>query len=114
MTEANATSTAAGDTRHAPLDHVHHVAIQVAEIAAATGWYRSHFACEVEYQDETWALLRMANIRLALVIPGEHPPHLAIATPHAGEFGPLTRHRDGTQSCYIRDPGGNVLEMLQA
>ncbi len=94
-----------------PLDHI---AISVSDIAAAVDWYVQHFRCEVAYQDETWALLRFANIQLALVIPEQHPPHLAIRRPDAGQFGRLVTHRDGTRSCYIEDPSGNAVEIMDS
>ena len=35
------------------LDTIHHTAIQVKDIAKAVIWYTEHFACEVEYQDDS-------------------------------------------------------------
>jgi len=95
-----------------PLDRLHHVAISVQNIAESVDWYRSTFACEVSYQDATWALLKFDNVSLALVLPEQHPPHLGFATPKAHEFAPLKRHRDGTESVYISDPSGNAVELL--
>jgi len=68
----------------------------------------------VEYQDDTWALLGYENIRLALVMPGQHPPHVAIVRENAESFGPLVTHRDGTRSIYVQDNAGNQLEILAA
>lgn len=95
------------------LDSIHHLAIPAADIAGAVRWYREHTDCEVEYQDATWALLAFANIRLALVTPGQHPPHFAIVRPDADRFGPLTTHRDGTRSVYVRDAAGNHIEVIE-
>ena len=95
------------------LDRVDHVAISVSEIAQTLDWYCRNFQCEVLYQDETWALVQFANIKLALVVPSQHPPHLGFFTPRAGDFGPLNPHRDGTKSVYITDPAGNSLELLE-
>ncbi len=94
------------------LDSLDHVAVSVTDIAAAVDWYTSNFRCEVKYQDPTWAYLAFANIRLALVVPHQHPPHLALVSPDAAKFGPLTIHRDGTQSVYVKDPSGNAVEIL--
>lgn len=58
------------------------------------------------------ALLRFANTSLALVIPGEHPPHLAFTMDGAERFGELSPHRDGTRSIYIHDSEGNVVECM--
>jgi catechol 2,3-dioxygenase-like lactoylglutathione lyase family enzyme len=89
-----------------------HLALQVADVATALAWYKNTFHCELLYQDDTWALLRFANIRLALVTEGQHPPHLAFKREDAEAFGPLKTHRDGTRSAYIQDPYGNAVEIL--
>ena len=60
------------------LTFVDHIAIESTDIAQSAKWYQDHFNCEVKHQDETWALLKFANISLALVTPGEHPPHFAV------------------------------------
>jgi catechol 2,3-dioxygenase-like lactoylglutathione lyase family enzyme len=93
-------------------DSIDHVAISVKNIAASAAWYQEHFHCEVLYQDDTWAMLQFANIKLALVVEAQHPPHLGFFTPRAAEFGELKLHRDGTRSVYITDPDGNNIEML--
>jgi len=66
------------------------------------------------YQDSTWALIRFANVRLALVTSGQPPPHLAFERSDAEAFGPLQTHRDGTRSTYVHDPSGNAIEVLDA
>lgn len=94
------------------LDHLDHVAVQVPDIAAAVAWYRERFACEVDYEDPTWALLRFANARLALVVPDQHPAHFAVCRDDITSFGEPVAHRDGTRSVYTRDPWGNSVEIL--
>jgi len=94
------------------LDRIHHIAISVPDIAAAVDWYSDTFRCTVSYQDETWAMLQFSNLQLALVIPGEHPPHIGFVTPKAADFGELRTHRDGTRSVYINDVAGNAVELL--
>ena len=96
------------------LDRIEHVAIAVADVASAVAWYTATFRCAVAYQDATWALLDFENLKLALVIPGQHPPHLAFASPKAEAFGELTTHRDGTRSIYVSDPSGNSVEIMAA
>jgi catechol 2,3-dioxygenase-like lactoylglutathione lyase family enzyme len=95
------------------LQSLHHVAISVDDIDRAVEWYISRFACELIYRDATWALLKFANIHLALVIPEQHPPHIALMDPQAADYGPLTLHRDGTRSIYIQDSEGNQVEIMQ-
>jgi catechol 2,3-dioxygenase-like lactoylglutathione lyase family enzyme len=102
----------AEQTEAAGLDSLHHVAVEVKDIAAAVDWYRRHFRCRVSYQDATWAMLEFANIKMALVIPSQHPAHIAFVHPEAEQFGTLRPHRDGTRSVYIQDPSGNSVEVL--
>lgn len=94
------------------LDSLHHIAISVTNIAESVEWYTSTFRCEIAYQDETWAFLKFANLHVALVLPGQHPPHLAFVTPKAASYGELKTHRDGTRSLYISDVSGNAVELM--
>ncbi|MDG1895159.1 MAG: VOC family protein [Fuerstiella sp.] len=94
------------------LDSLHHVAIAVDDIAAAVSWYRSTFKCSVKYEDETWALLGFKNSDLALVIPEQHPPHIAFSSSEAESYGELKTHRDGTRSTYVSDCSGNSVEVM--
>lgn len=94
------------------LDALHHLAIEVKNIADAIEWYQKQFRCTIVYQDETWGMLQFANVQLALVTPGQHPPHIGFTSPVADQFGELKTHRDGTRSVYISDPFGNVVELL--
>ncbi len=93
-------------------DRIDHIAIPVRDVAETVNWYRQTFRCRVAYQDATWALLEFGNVRLALVVPSQHPAHLGFSSPRAESFGPLKTHRDGTRSCYIQDPAGNTVEIL--
>ena len=95
------------------MDTIHHVAIVVPDIAQALEWYRAEFDFKTVYVDETWALLKFENISLALVVPDQHPPHIAIERQNAESYGPLQPHRDGTASVYIEDPWGNAVEILK-
>jgi catechol 2,3-dioxygenase-like lactoylglutathione lyase family enzyme len=96
----------------APLDSIHHIAMSVKDIKTAVDWYTRNFQCKVSYQDDTWAFLEFANLKLALVIPSQHPAHIAFLSPEAEKFGPLKPHRDGTRSCYVTDPAGNSIEIM--
>jgi len=96
------------------LTKIDHIAIQVRDgkLAETVDFYLQKFACQVEYQDDTWALLAFQNIKLAFVIPAQHPPHIAIVSPEAESFGALKTHRDGTRSVYVDDPSSNKLEII--
>ena len=93
---------------------LHHVAISVPNIDEAVGWYSGSLEASIEYQDETWALLNVENTSIALVLPSQHPPHVAFETSNAAKYGELTPHRDGSHSVYVQDPYGNTVEFLQS
>jgi len=93
------------------LDTMDHVAISVANVAETVNWYEQHFQCKVAYQDDTWALVEFANIRLAFVLPSQHPDHFAVLG-DPSVYGQPKKHRDGTSSVYIQDPNGNNVEIL--
>jgi len=92
-------------------DTVDHVAISVGDVKSTVEWYIKNFSCKVSYQDETWALLEFANIRVAFVLPQQHPPHFALLR-DPSLFGEPKTHRDGTRSVYVSDPSGNSVEVL--
>jgi catechol 2,3-dioxygenase-like lactoylglutathione lyase family enzyme len=96
----------------AQLDSIDHIAIPVEDVASSVDWYKREFHCDVTYQDDTWAFLKFGNIKLALVVPSQHPAHIAFVSPDAEKFGALQLHRDGTRSCYVKDPAGNSIEIM--
>jgi catechol 2,3-dioxygenase-like lactoylglutathione lyase family enzyme len=96
------------------MDRVHHIALVVPNIGEALVWYQDRFDVDTIYEDSSWALLRLDNIALALVLPDQHPPHIAIERKNAETFGALTTHRDGTASVYVDDPWGNTIEIMKA
>ncbi len=93
-------------------DRIDHIAIPVQNVKEAVEWYTSKFNCKIKYQDETWAYLGFNNINLALVVPNQHPSHLAFIREDAENYGKLKTHRDGTKSCYVKDPAGNSVEIM--
>lgn len=94
-------------------DRIDHLAVVVEDLNATLDWYLQKFKCSVLYRDQTWAMIEFANIKLAFVVPGEHPHHMCVVRPDANSFGSLKTHRDGTRSCYIQDPSKNILEILE-
>jgi catechol 2,3-dioxygenase-like lactoylglutathione lyase family enzyme len=98
---------------------IDHVAVPAKDIAASVAYYVGRFGAEVLYQDATWAFLKFGNTKLALVTPGQHPPHVALsvsldalqkAAVEAGKK--IDVHRDGTQGIYVDDPSGNAVELI--
>ena len=92
---------------------LHHVAIAVTDIAEALNWYSGRLDVATLYTDDSQALAEFDNTALALVRPDQHPPHFTIERDNAESYGPLTPHRDGTASAYIRVPGGNAVEIMK-
>ena len=97
-----------------------HVAQQVPDIAEAVEWQRATVpGTTVVYQDATWALVDSAGVRIAFVLPEQHPNHLAfrvddaelerLAAEHGAE---IATHRDATRSIYLRGPGTVETEII--
>jgi extradiol dioxygenase family protein len=98
------------------LNVVDHIAFNVESIADAVEWYTTKTGASIKYQDETWALLDVGGIQLALTLPGEHPNHFAIRCESINEF-PISdkkvgNHRDGSNYIYLVDPYGNAIEWI--
>jgi catechol 2,3-dioxygenase-like lactoylglutathione lyase family enzyme len=96
-----------------------HVAVVSSDIARSVDWYTGQFGATVLYQDKTWAFLQVGGNKLALVTPGQHPPHLAfsVTEEQLAEASQSTgisidKHRDGTKGIYLKDPDGNALELI--
>ncbi|MDA0911524.1 MAG: VOC family protein [Proteobacteria bacterium] len=96
------------------MDRIDHVAIVVKDLEETLTWYLSHFNAKLIYQDDTWAMIEFQNIKLAFVVPHQHPPHIAFNSEKAESFGKLKQHRDGTLSCYAKDPSGNIVEFIKS
>lgn len=93
------------------MSKIDHIAIKSLDIARDSAWYAQEFGLKIAYQDSTWALLESGTCSLALVTPGQHPAHFAFLA--GGDAPPEAKsHRDGTRSKYIKDPSGNVVELL--
>lgn len=96
-----------------------HAAVPSNDIAASVAWYRERLGAVVLYQDSTWAFLNVGGVKLALVTPSQHPPHVAVRVnerelAEAARVAGVTidHHRDGTKGIYIADPFGNAVELI--
>lgn len=94
-----------------------HVALISKNIIKSIEWYKEKWAAEVLYQDETWALIKVGAFKIAFVSPHQHPAHICFEVNKDFISEKLSEetfksHRDGSSSCYIRDPDGNFLEFL--
>ena len=92
------------------MEKIDHIALVVPHINKAVEWYTQNTDCKVNYQDNTWAEIQYENIKLALVSPAEHPPHIAFID-ESIENG--TKHRDGSESIYEHDTFGNIIEKIK-
>jgi catechol 2,3-dioxygenase-like lactoylglutathione lyase family enzyme len=98
---------------------VDHVALPSNNIPQSVEWYTTRFGATVIYQDKTWAFLQLGGIKLALVSPQQHPPHVALKVDEAqlaeaaqSNNVKIDSHRDGTKGIYIKDPFGNAVELI--
>ena len=95
-----------------------HIALSSLDIRKSVNWYRQNLNAEVLYQDETWAVVQVSNVKIAFVLPNKHPAHFCFELID-DESHPLIEgknfrdHRDGSSSVYIRDPDGNFIEFLK-
>ncbi|MGY8782187.1 MAG: VOC family protein [Fidelibacterota bacterium] len=94
------------------LTYIDHIAVKSEDIKASVDWYIKKFNCQIKHQDETWALLSFDNISIALVTPGEHPPHFAVIDKSISDNKNLKTHRDGIGYVYESDPDKNIIELL--
>jgi len=94
------------------LTFIDHIALEAKDINSSVDWYKDQFDCEVKYQDDSWALLGFENISLALVTPGDHPPHFAIVDERVRLLDGHKVHRDGIAYKYESDPNLNIIEKI--
>ena len=94
---------------------IDHVAFVVADINEAVKWYSSKIDVEILYQDDSWAMLEFLGVKLALVLPGQHPPHIAIKGKLENfpcDDKEVKTHRDNSKYYYLVDPYGNAIEWI--
>ena len=81
-------------------------------------WYCNQYNAKILYQDDTWSLLSVGGVKVAFVLPHQHPPHIAFRIDAdqrealSQEGHEFKKHRDGSESCYIKDLCDNHLEFL--
>ena len=97
-----------------------HIAQQVPDIAEAVEWISATIdGSRVLFQDATWALVEAGGTKIALVVPEQHPAHIAYRVDPAtleqaaAERGAtIATHRDRTRSIYVEGPGQLCLELI--
>jgi catechol 2,3-dioxygenase-like lactoylglutathione lyase family enzyme len=93
-----------------------HIALNVKSIQSSVQWYRENTGATVEYEDDTWAMLKIGNTKIALTLPGQHPPHVAFRVDSIADFPEgceVKQHRDGSWYYYDVDDSGNVIEWIK-
>ena len=94
---------------------IDHIAIVVDNIKESVAYYVDNYDCMILHCDESWGYLQFDNIKLALVLKDEHPPHIAFEFDNIDFhfYGETKLHRDGSRSKYIDDPSGNKIELIE-
>lgn len=97
-----------------------HVAIHTRKelMKETVDFYRRFLNGVVLHQDETWSLIEGSGVKIALVVPEQHPVHTGFVISDE-EYIELImqgkvfkKHRDGSKSVYIKDPSNNSVELL--
>lgn len=96
-----------------------HVALQVDSISDAVEWYKNTIDAEVIYHDVTWALIKIFDVKVALVRPEDHPTHIAFQSDNLEgikdhlNMSKIGKHRDDSEYIYLKDPFGNAIEWVR-
>lgn len=93
-------------------DSIHHIAINVADVAKAAQWYQTSFHCRVVFQEKTLAIVEFKNLKLYLLLPNQAPSHVAFERSDAHTFGELQEQTDGSLATFVADPTGNVVQIV--
>ena len=93
---------------------IDHVAVTVTNIERSIKWYEDNLDAEVIYSDDTWAIVKAGDIKIALMIGDKHKPHIAfrVEDMHAFDQSEIGIHRDGVIYIYKEDPDGNCIEWV--
>ncbi len=98
------------------MNKIDHIAIQVTNLVESVEWYVKNFDSKILYSDDTWAMLLIGDTKVALTLPEQHPPHIAIEVSDLSEFpcnnSEIKEHRDGSKYLYVNDPSGNIIEYI--
>ena len=69
----------------------------------------------VDYEDDTWAMLGFGDVKMALTVATQHPPHIGFEVASLEELGDnnnIKKHRCGSHYLSLEDPDGTVLETI--
>ena len=91
-----------------------HIALNVENIERSVSWYLENLDSEVLYQDDTWAMVKVGDSKIALTVKNQHPPHLGFEVDDIRKLPCESPkyHRDGSAYHYITDVDGNTIEFV--
>ena len=92
-----------------------HIAISVKNVLNSTSWYEKNFRAVTEYSSDTWAMLKIGDMKLALIQKNLPPPHFSLEINSFDDFPEgceILTHRDGSYYFYQSDPDGNTVELI--
>jgi catechol 2,3-dioxygenase-like lactoylglutathione lyase family enzyme len=92
-----------------------HIAINVDNVFKAVEYYGRTYNAITLYEDLSWAMLKIGDTKIALVLSEEHKPHIAFKCSSFDDFpdgSEIRIHRDGSYYSYQTDPSGNVVERI--
>jgi len=95
-----------------------HIAFYSKDIFRSISWYTNMLDAKILYQDDTWGLIEVSDLKIAFVSPNQHPNHICFEINDDYSEKHLANkifkeHRDGSESCYIKDLDGNHIEFLK-
>ena len=98
-----------------------HVAVESTSIERDIAFFQETLpGLQVLHSDPTWGFLSAAGVKMALVTPTQHPPHIAFRVDSRQELQDLAGrnnadiaiHRDNSESFYLQAPGGAWVEIV--
>ena len=91
-----------------------HVALNVDNINSSASWYKENLGADVIYEDDSWAMLKVGESKIALTVASQHPPHLGFEVKELSDIpsNSPSYHRDGSAYHYVTDPDGNTIEFV--
>ena len=92
---------------------IDHIALQVENPQSTAQWYCDNYGARMLYVDATWAFIEFDNIKMAFVVPEQHPQHFAFLVDSFEDGESVNEHRDGSISVYKQDPWGNSFELIK-
>ncbi len=95
---------------------IDHIAVLVENLEISQRWYEKHCGAKMIFKDHKYRRMKMNNTTIALIDKKHYKyAHIGVLVDCVNDFpdnGEVVTHRDGTVGCYLRDPDGNVVELI--